>query len=237
MALPIVNSSRYTTILPSTGEKIDFRPYLVKEEKILMVALESKDQNVILKALKDVIVACVYDDIDARNLTTFDIESIFMRLRAKSVGETIDLKLKCANKECGAENEHVINIEEIEIPQITNDDRIVMLTDTIGIEFKYPTIDTIKKYDEKSLSTVNGVSNLMIDCMHTIFDDNGVYPTENEPRDELVKFVENLNSVQFEKATQFFEKMPALKHNIKFKCTACGHENKIELKGIESFFM
>lgn len=237
MALPIVNSSRYSTILPSTGEKIEFRPYLVKEEKILMIALESKDQNTIVAALKDVISACVYDDIDTRKLTTFDLESVFMKLRSKSVGETIDLNLKCKNEECSEVNEYILNIDDIEIPKITEGQTTVLLTDTVGVQMNYPTLDIIKKYEEKTLATVEGLSNLMVDCLDTIFDDNGVYPAKNETREELVKFIESLNGVQFQKLAAFFEAMPTLTHAIEYKCKACGHENKLELKGIESFFM
>jgi hypothetical protein len=235
MALPIINSSRYSTILPSTGQKIEFRPYLVKEEKILMVALESKDQNTIISALKDVIRACVYDDIDTRKMTTFDLESIFMQLRSKSVGETINLKLKCES--CSEGNDYVINIEDIEIPKINKDDKTVMITDTVGVVFNYPTLDGIKDYTEDQLKTVEGLSDLIADCMDTIFDDNGVYSAKDETREELLKFIDGLNGSQFQKVTQFFEKIPSLSHSIEYNCKSCGHKNMITLKGIESFFM
>ena len=140
MALPQLNSARYEIVIPSQNRTVSYRPYLVKEEKILMVALESQDQGMIMRAIKDVIEQCVYDDIDVNKLAVFDIETLFLALRAKSVGENMDLKIKCT--ECESLVDVSVNVDDIEIPQI-NTDNVVMLTETIGVTLRYPLFETI----------------------------------------------------------------------------------------------
>jgi hypothetical protein len=235
MALPIVNSSRYTTIIPSTGKEISFRSYLVKEEKILMVAMESKNQGQIIDAIKDVIKACIYDTINTSDLTIFDVEYLFLKLRSKSVGETVEVKIKCSH--CETPNDVKVIIDDIKIPDISNEDnKTVYLSNNIGAVLKYPSIDIIKKYTEKDLKTVEGITNLICDCLDSIYDENNVYDIKSVTKKELIDFIDNLNSAQFAKLSSFFDTMPSLKHNVEFDCISCKEHNTIELKGIESFF-
>ncbi len=232
MALPQLNSARYETVIPSTGQSISFRPYLVKEEKVLMLALESQDQNMIMRAIKDVIEACVFDNININDLAIFDIESLFLHLRSKSVGENIDLKMKCS--ECESLSDVSINIDDIGTPEVKSDNQ-VMLTDTVGVVLKYPSFESISKLGDE-LDTVDGAFKMVASCIDTIFDEDNVYDAKSESSKNIQEFLENLNSDQFKMLTGFFENMPALTHNLNFKCEHCGHENEMELKGLQSFF-
>jgi len=239
MALPQVNASRYTTVIPSTGTEIEFRPFLVKEEKLLMVALESKDNKLIVRTLKDVILACTFDKVNVAKLASFDLEYLFLQLRAKSVGETAKIALKCA--ECDESMKHNVVLEDIKL-NVPKDDKIVMLTDKVGIQFKYPSVNDM---DELNLSDIEGLTQeqqlaatetLILISMDQIFDEDEVHAVENYTKDELVDFVGGLNSSQFQKVTEWFADMPALKHTLKWDCKKCEHSNVVELRGLQSFF-
>ena len=149
MALPELNTARYEMVIPSTGETVSYRPYLVKEEKILMMAMESDDNKVIMKATTDVIKSCIYDDFDVDELTTFDVETIFLELRSKSVGEKIDLKVKCNDEECDKVSDVVINFDDIERPVVSDEISKIMLTDTVGVIMKYPSVKFMDKMTSK----------------------------------------------------------------------------------------
>jgi len=235
MALPVVNGSRYKTVIPSTGTEIEYRPYNVGEEKLLMIALESKDQKMIIRTLKDVIKACVFENIDMDRFTTFDTEKLFLALRSKSVGEIVDLELKCLDKECNAVTPIQINLEEINLTDLPESNTVIIDKD-IGVTLRYPGIVDVEKYDEEFLQSSEGAFDLIIDCMDTIFDEQGVYDCKEEPRESIVAFIENLSSAQFKKISSYFENIPTLTHNTEYKCVKCGKENNLELKGLQSFF-
>ena len=139
MALPKVNAATYETTIPSTGRAVKYRPYLVKEEKILMIALESQDQKQVLGAVKEVIESCVFDDINVDELAIFDVEALFLSLRSKSVGEGVEVNIKCA--ECELENPHSVDLQEIEIPTVDQEKGVVMITDDVGVTMRYPKIN------------------------------------------------------------------------------------------------
>ena len=234
MALPQVNSSRYTVFVPGLGKEVQFRPYLVKEEKILMMAMESSDQKQILGAIKDVIEACVFDNIEVDNLAVFDLEVIFLHLRAKSVGERISVNMKCQEKDCGVESPIEIDLEDIKAPSIDPDDKIVMLSEDIGMTLRYPSFKDIQKFDPEYLEKIDGIMELLVLCIENIFDTEEVY--ENSSDKEKMEFVENLNTDQFQTISKFFDGMPSLKHDVEFTCVKCEKDNKVELRGIQSFF-
>lgn len=235
MALPVVNSSRYSTKLPSTGVEIDYRPYLVKEEKIMMVALESKDNKQIVRAMKDVAQACVLSEVDVNQLTGFDLEWLFLKLRSKSVGENVELKLICQNEECKHPNPVNINLDEIEMDDF-DDNRIIQLTDTIGLQMLYPSVDLMAKYDEEKLKTVDGAFDLIIDCMQTIYDEDNVYNVKDETRDNVRDFLSSLTSAQFKMVSDYLQNIPSVKKDVEYTCESCGKEDKLELRGLQSFF-
>jgi ribosomal protein L44E len=239
MALPIVNSNRYSVTVPSTGQVVDFRPFLVKEEKILMVAMESKDNKMMIKALKDILKACIFDDIDVNKLTSFDLEELFLRLRSKSVGESVNLQLKC--EKCKGLTPIEINLDNIKMTELP-EKKHVMVTPDIGIEFEYPSIELVSKMEYNPEKTspdkqMKLTMQLITSCMKTIFNNDEVWDTKNQTEQELTDFIEGLNSQQFGKITEFFSSLPTLKHKIEFSCISCKHEQELTLEGVQSFFI
>ena len=235
MALPQVNSSRYSTTLPSTGVDIEYRPYLVKEEKIMMVALESKDNKQVLGAMKDVAKACIHSDIDIDKLTSFDLEWVFLKLRAKSVGESADVKLKCQEEDCNGMTDVSINLEELEMDDY-DDNRIIQMNDKVGVQMSYPSVSLMEKYDEEKLKSVDGAFDMIVDCMETIYDDEDVYVVANEKRQDVMGFIEALTSPQFKMLADWLQKIPAVRKDVEWCCSKCGADNKLELRGLQSFF-
>ena len=173
MALPKLNVPQYTVELPSTGEKISMRPFLVREEKVLMIALESNDMEQISKAVRNIIESC-YDLGDMDRLTVFDIEYLFLQLRAKSVGENMKLQVKCQNEDCDGLTPLSINVDDIEIIN-KNQERTILLDEELGIglEMKYPSLELISQLNVDKLDSIEGVMDLIIDCVDSIFDKVG----------------------------------------------------------------
>ena len=239
MALPTLNSSRYPATIPSTGQKVEFRPFLVKEEKILMVAMESKDTGMMISALKDIIQACVFDELDVDQLTSFDLEELFLRLRSKSVGEKVSIQLKCS--ECGGMTPTEVNLDDVTTSEVS-EQKHIMLTDSVGVEFAYPSVELVSQLDfdpdettgEEQLAITEA---LIKSCMVNVFDNDNVWDVSNQTEEELNDFIDGLNSAQFAKITEFFGSIPTLTHTVKFKCISCGHQNELEIKGLESFFI
>ena len=238
MGLPQVNASKYEATIPSTGQKIEFRPFLVKEEKLLMVALESKDNKLIVRTMKDVLNSCIYTDVDINAFTTFDLEELFLRLRSKSVGEKVELKLKC--EECDYENPQTVNLDELSIEINKEKNNVIMINDEVGIEFKYPSLTDLENLDsadgKDTKEQLKVMSHLIIKSIKSIFDNDNVYPAVDQTDEELENFIDTLNSGQFKEITDWISNMPGLVHNIEYKCNKCGHENSLELRGLQSFF-
>ncbi len=235
MALPELNTARYSMVLPSTGETVEYRPYLVKEEKILMMALESEDQNVVMKAVVDVIKACLLTELDVNVLPMFDIETLFLALRSKSVGESVDLRVKCGDEKCEEVTDVVVNFDDIEHPVIGDEQTKIMLTDDVGVIMKYPSVKTVNDMQITGDENVENALEMMVSCIDSIFDADDVYPAENETTKSLMSFVESLSSIQFYKLSDFFQDIPSLSTTIDWTCS-CGKEQNRELKGLASFF-
>ena len=213
MALPVLNAAKYRTIVPSLGKEVEYRPYLVKEEKILMIAMESKDERQILTALKGVIKACVYDDINVDKLAMFDLEALFLKLRGKSVGETTEIKAKCT--ECDAENNQEINFDDIKMPVVIKKNNVIELTDSVGVILNYPSVAGLEKQDPKA-NNVDQTMNMIIDCIESIYDADNVYSAKSEGTKAVEAFIDSLNSTQFKKLTAYFEDIPAVTYDLKF---------------------
>lgn len=237
MALPIIEAPKYETTIPSSGKKVQYRPYLVKEEKILMIAMESEDQAQIIGAMKDVIKACTFDKVDPNKLCTFDVEYLFLKLRAKSVGEISKVGLKC--EKCEKPTDVSINLDEIEINAAQKLETRILLSDKIGVNLSWPKMSDVESMDTKeNASKMESAMQVIVSCIESIFDDKKIYPANEQTTEELVAFVESLNQSQFLKIQQFIEKMPKLQKKVKFKCSSkeCAHENDLTLTGIQSFF-
>ncbi len=234
MALPKLDSSRFETVIPSTGQRITYRPYLVKEEKILMMAMETSDQKQIVRATKDIIKSCVFDDIDVNKLAVFDVEHMFLELRSKSVGETINLKVKCES--CEAMNDQTVDFSDINV-DVPESNNTIMITDTVGLTMRYPSFDDVSAIETNNDETVETAFSIIQACIENIFDEEEVYLAKDEGPKKIREFVESMSSSQFVKIQDFFENMPALKSVIEYECSSCGAHNKTELRGLQSFFM
>jgi hypothetical protein len=231
MALPQLNTARYTTLVPSLKKEVAFRPYLVKEEKILMIAMESQDQKAIMRAVKEVIKSCVFDEIDVDQLAMFDIEALFLALRSKSVGEHVNIKLKC---ECEALTDVDINLDDISIGDIQHNN-VINLTDEVGVTMRYPSMTDIEGIDVDG--GLESMMSMIVSCIDSIYDNDAVHDVKNETKESVQSFIDSLNGEQFKKISGFFEELPSLKYDAKWTCTGCNTANTMELKGIASFFM
>ena len=234
MALPVLNNPNYEMELPSTGEKIEYRPFLVKEQKILMIAMESDSTSAQAKAVIDILKNCTFGKIDEliETLPTFDIEYMFLRIRSKSVGETVELIITCQDD--GETKVPVnINLEDINVVKTEGHDTTIMITDKIGLTMRYPTMKQLMSYDMSKITTMEGTFKVINDCLENVFDENEVYEEMNSK--ELQEFIEQMTTEQFQKVSEFFNTMPKLKHTLKVKNPNTGVENEVVLEGMQSF--
>jgi hypothetical protein len=234
MALPILNAPRFELELPLSKKRVSYRPFLVKEEKVLLMALESQDQKQIMRAMHDIIEACTYDDIKAKDLPVAELELLFLKIRSKSVGENTHVGLSCS--ECNTKNEIDINLEEIKLDVTNLPTTKIMITDTVGVIMKFPTSDDVMRNIDINKSDIENTYSVIIACLDKIFDTENVYDVETQSKKELQEFVESLSQKQFEKIKEFFANLPKLKHDIDFSCEKCKHDNHLVLEGLESFF-
>jgi hypothetical protein len=232
MALPSISAPEFKTTIPSTGQQITYRPFLVKEEKVLLMAMEGDDTAEITNAISNILKSCVLDEIDPGKLSTFDIEYLFLQLRGKSVGEVIELSVSHPDSECKHRTDVKVNIDEIKLVGGEIDSKI-MLTDTIGVKMRYPTMaQSLASTNNKSETDI--LFELIASCVEYVFDETDVY---NEfSAKEMEEWVNSLNQTQFKKIVEFLQEIPKLQHEIKWKCDACGEEDSVILEGMQSFF-
>ena len=235
MALPQIEVPKYPVTLPSTGEDLVMRPYLVKEEKVLLLALESQDPQQIASAIQNLIKNCIETESDFNKWTNFDIEKLFLELRAISVGETVTILANCQH--CEEKNEVSINLKEVELSDYDPNAHIIKLTESVGVTMRYPTSELVSKLANlEKLDSIEGLMELIVASVKTIFTDDEVFNCSEDNIEETRNFVEGLTTEQFTKIGQFFNNMPMLVHNLEFTCSECGKDNKIELRGLSSFF-
>jgi hypothetical protein len=233
MALPKLASAKYELTLPSTGERIEFRPFLVKEEKALMLAQQSGKDSDIMRALKDVINACTFDKIKAETLPTFDLEYMFINLRAKSVGEVVDLNVTCPDD--GTTTVAVkVDLMQIQCVKEIGHDNNIKITDDIGMIMDYPKVDSIKSLSGDD--EIEAMFDVVKACIRQIYDSENVYEKTDMEKSELDEFVESMSHEQFEKVQEFFNTMPKVKHPIKVKNPNTGVESEVVLEGMQDFF-
>jgi hypothetical protein len=238
MALPRLNDTpKYDLVIPSLQETVRYRPFLVKEQKVLMLAYEAQDKKHILKAILDTIDACVDGSIEVNKLATYDIDYIFTQIRSKSVGETAEIQILCS--ECEQANEVNVNLGEIEIDAKVSSNNLVKINDTISVKLRHPSYSYFMDNDEffgEGRSQTDMMLDLIISCLDSVMTEDEVIKISDEPIEEVRNFIDSLTTDQFGMITKFVEDMPAMKQDIKFKCNACGEENNRTLKGLDDFF-
>ena len=232
MALPKQTAPKYTCILPSDGREIEYRPFLVKEQKVLLLAQEQEDDAAMFRAVQDLITN-VCEDVKSETLPVIDMEWLFLKIRSKSVGETANIKLSCTDPKCDGHGEAVVNLDDVEVVGDRPESKI-MLNDEIGIEMRYPRVSDVNQVQGKDQATQT--LEMLKNSIVTIFDEENVYPTADASTNELNEFVEGLTMQQLEKITAYFDSIPSLQLDVESKCTTCGKELKTTAKGINSFF-
>lgn len=245
MALPKIEVPSYSLDLPVSKKTIKFRPFLVKEQKILLMAMESEDANTVQNAVIDILNACILTpDFPLYDIPVIDVEYLFLNLRAKSVSEVVENKYRCNNevddgeggkKTCGNTIEAKLNLTEVKPVFEEEVNPEIQLNDKITVKMKYPNFSAIQ--DSASIKDVTKLTmNLIASCIEYIYDGEQFYYSKETTQEELIEFIEMLSQEQFERMEQFFNSMPKLKTNVKLKCKKCGFDHDFEVEGLQNFF-
>ena len=236
MALPKLTTPTYELEVPSTDEKIKYRPFLVREEKILLIALESGESKDIINAVKEIVSECTFGKVDLGVLPMFDVEYIFLNIRAKSVGEISTLRLLCPDD--GETYANVdVNLNDVQVHVDEGHNNKIELTDEMGIIMTYPNIDS---YTESGITdiTASNMLDVIGTCILQIYDKKGeeVFEAKDQTKKELTEFIEQLNTKQFKELQQFFDTMPKLKHEVEIENPKTKVKTKVALQGLNDFF-
>ena len=233
MPLPVLNVPYYETVLPCSGEKVKYRPFLVKEEKILLVAAEDGQHSTISKALVDVVDACT-DGVDASSLPVSDLEYLFLQIRIKAVGEIVEANIPC--QECGETTTIKLDLTKVKINKQKDIEYDIVLDGEVGVRLKYPDINIIMKNSSEGEIDAGSSFNVVADCVEYIFDKDKIYSSSDHSRDEIMAFLDSLSQQQFEKITEFFSNSPTMTYEVNYTCPHCKAKNKLKLEGIQDFF-
>ena len=236
MALPKLDVPIYELTVPSTDEKIKYRPFLIKEEKILLIAMESGANEDVIQAVKQIVSECTFNTLKLGNMPMFDVEYIFLQIRSKSVGEVSKLKILCRDD---GETYANVEVDLTEIEVQVNDDHTnkIELTDEMGVIMKYPTIDSFSTAGISDITPEN-MLDVIVACIDKIYDKKGeeVYDSKDSSKKELMDFVEQMNTTQFQDVQAFFDSMPKLRHEITVVNPKTKKENIVALSGLNDFF-
>jgi len=239
MALPKINTPTYELTLPSNNKKIKYRPFLVREEKILILALESSDAKQISSSIVEIMSDCIKtQSVDITKLPSFDIEYLFLNIRAKSVGESVDVIITCPDDK-KTTVETTINIDDIKVKKTKGHKNIVKLDDTYSMKLKYPSMQQFidANFDsEQELNSVSQSLQMLSTCIDMIYDEEESWDAADSSPEELNEFIEQLNTKQFKEVETFFETMPKLEHIVEVTNPKTGKTSKVKLEGLASFF-
>ena len=232
MALPKINNVLYDLELPSSGEMVEYRPFLVKEEKILLMALEGKDEKEMVKAIKQIITQCVATEkFNINKLAMVDLEYLFLNIRGKAVGDVSTISFE---HECGEVIKLDVDLSKVEIVNNKNISDLVNLTDDIMIRLKPPSLDSVIGAANKS--QIELVMEIVRECLVEIIQGKDVFSAQDHTKEELDEFLNSLNSGQFQKIQTYYESLPKMKQDIEYTCPKCGETKKETLEGLASFF-
>ena len=247
MALPKIKVMHHTLTLPSTGKEVRFRPFLVKEEKILMMAMQSGESKDMISSLKDIINNCMEEDIKVNELAMFDFEYVFLQLRARSIGDTIDIKysdpeIMCSidSKECAFSS--ILHIDDIKLEAITAEKDLIDITDTIKVKLRWPKVDDAVMMDALSADgndqtkIIENTFAMIANCIEYIMDGKEMHKPVDYTKAEVDDFLNSLTSNQFKSIQKYFETLPKLKKDVVSTCSKCGNTNVKQLEGVSDFF-
>lgn len=232
MPLPTLEVPTYELTLPSTGKKIRFRPFLVKEHKILLTMSEASEDEVI-RIVNEIVDVCTFNKLDVKNLPHFDVEYIFMQLRAKSISEKVEVVITCAN--CDETYDSSFSIDELQVEKNKEHNNKIMLTDKIGIEMTYPKFDNVVKVYESERP--DEVFNLVKRSIAGVFDNDQYWQADEQSDEDLESFLNSLTKEQFDKIEKFFVNSPKIVQKIESDCPKCGHHNISRIEGLQNFFV
>ena len=233
MPLPVINAPRYELTIPSTGQTVQYRQFLVKEEKILLMANEGGEASEIVRAMKQIIGNCIQNGYNTDNMPLFDVEYIFLKLRSKSVNEFSEVGFRCP--ECDEVNRVQIDLSGVEISVDDTHSTKVELTNDIGLIMKYPQLDSVNINDLES-NDVNVVFEVISSCIDSIYQGEEIHDSGDYTKQEISEFINNLTQEQFLKIQQFFDTMPKLSHTVPYKCGKCEYDEPLLLEGLQNFF-
>ena len=235
MALPILETATYELTLPSTDVKVKYRPFLVKEEKILLQALESGESKQIVSAIKDIVQACTYGTVAVDNLPTFDLEYIFLQIRSKSVGEIAKIKVLCPDDK----KTHVVtevDLSKVEVQVDDKHDNKIIVNDKVSMLMKYPTINSVDPAVDTNTMKTEKLFDIIANTIHEIYEGDKTHSVKDYSKEELMKFIESLDSKVFQKLQAFYTTMPKLSHEIEITNPNTKVKSKVRLSGLSDFF-
>ena len=236
MALPQVVLPTYELEIPSNGKKIKYRPFVVKEEKLLLLALESEDEKEIEKAVKQLLKSCIQSRVKLEDLAMFDLEYVFLQIRAVSVGDLVEMIVTCKDDE-KTQVKYTLNLSEVQVTKPEGHDSKIMLTDELGVIMKYPAWSEFITGSVMGQSpSTEGIIDIIASCVDQIFDKEDVYDSSTTSKKEFVQFIEGLTNTQFEKIQKFFESTPRLEHSFTVTNPNTGEDSEFTITGLSSFF-
>ena len=230
MNLPTLETPTYTLNLPSTGEKIKYRPFLVKEYKNLLTALDS-DNEEILRIVSELVDVCTFNKLKIDTLANFDIEYLFLNIRAKSIGETSKLSMTCTNCENPVDFE--VDITKLEVKKDADHTNRIMINDTMGVEMRYPKFEEMLEIYQNFKS--DNIVSLVCNCINNVYTEEKIY--DEFSNEEMIEWVNGFSKSQFDKLENFFLTMPKVTRHIESDCPSCGHKNEVDLEGLQNFFV
>jgi hypothetical protein len=231
MALPILETPTYELILPSTNKKVKYRPFLVKEYKILLTTVEA-DVSEITRIVTELVDNCTFNKLDVTKLAHFDVEYLFLNIRAKSISETADIVINC---ECGTKIDYTLDITNLKVEKNDNTTNKVMLTDEVGVILRYPQFDEMLSIRDNANSA--RIVELITDCVDAVFTKDDYFDKTSYTNEELNIFVSSFTKKQFDKLEEFFRNIPKIVQHIETDCPSCNKHNVVDLEGLQNFFV
>lgn len=230
MGLPTLDVPTYECTLPSTGQKVKYRPFLVKEHKVILTLMDS-DVPEVAKGITDLVDVCTFNKLDLSKLSHFDIEFLFLQLRSKSIGESVELTVNCP---CGTKIPHTISLEDISIIKNEKFSNKINITPNIGVVMRFPKFEEVVKLFYEDLDT-ESVMEIVVNCITGIWKDDEYY--DSFTKEEVGEFINNLTKQQFDKIEEYFKAMPKVVLDINKECPDCGKHNEVRLEGLQNFFV